>query len=77
MPVYLNGKKVSPLKNYKPSSIDNYTVYSGPYNIDPLAASATTLSTAQKILEQNVVVKKIRFEEVSNNAGGTTAYIGL
>ena len=77
MPIYLNGKKVSPLKNYKPKNIENYEIYSGPYSVDPLTTSSTTLLTAQKILEHNVVIQQIRYQEVSNNSGGSTAYIGI
>lgn len=77
MPLYLNGKKVAPVKTQKPTSIDGYTIYSGPYVIDPLTTTDTTLATESKILEQNVIIHKIRFEEVSNLSGGTTAYIGI
>ncbi len=77
MPLYLNGKKIAPVKMQKHSSVDGYTIYSGPYVVDPLTATDTTLATESKILEQNVVIHKIRFEEVSNLSGGTTAYIGI
>lgn len=77
MPAYLNGQKVAVVRQFTPTSIDQYEVYSGPYTVDPLTQSNTVLSTAQKILEQNVTVNKVRFEEVSNNSGGNTVYIGL
>ena len=71
MPAYLNGKQVAAVKQ-----MGQYDLYSGPYTVDPLAASNVTLPTAQKVLENNVTVYQIRFEEVSNNFGGNTVYIG-
>lgn len=71
MPAYLNGKQVAAVKQ-----MGQYDFYSGPYTVDPLAASNVTLPTAQKVLENNVTVYQIRFEEVSNNFGGNTVYIG-
>lgn len=77
MPIYLNNKKVSPTVVYPPVSAGDYDFYEGPYTVDPLAAANTTLSTAQKVLTNDVTVYSIRYNEVSNVAGGYTAYIGL
>lgn len=76
MPLYLNGKQISPVV-LKKSSIEDYNFYEGPYVINPLTTTSSILQTEQKILEQNIIVNKIRFSEVSNTSGGTTAYIGI
>ena len=49
--------------------------YKGEYVVTPRVA-AQTLYTAQKYLEQDVVINKIPYFEVTNNSGGKTASIG-
>lgn len=49
--------------------------YDGPYEVDP-AFEETTLSTANKVLEDDIVVNPIEVARVSNLSGGRTIYIG-
>lgn len=49
--------------------------YEGTYEVTP-TVDAQTLPTAQKVMEEDVVVHKIPYYEVSNNTGGTTVTIG-
>lgn len=49
--------------------------YEGEYKVTPKVAEQI-LSTARKILNEDVVVEKIPYFEVSNNSGGITASIG-
>lgn len=50
--------------------------YEGETTVTPAAGSATTLETAGKYLEENVLVKEIPQYSVGNDAGGTTFIIG-
>lgn len=50
--------------------------YQGPYEVTP-AVSAQTLPTRAKVMSDDLEVKAIPFYEVSNLAGGDTAYIGM
>lgn len=50
-------------------------VYEGEYEVTP-AVQAQTLSTAGKLLQNNVKINEIPFAEVSNTSGGTTVTIG-
>lgn len=49
--------------------------YEGAYEVTPLADGSTTLETAQKYLDSNVVVSKVPYFETSNTDGGETVYI--
>lgn len=49
--------------------------YTGEYSITPSATSEVTLQTAQKLMDADVRIQKIPYYNVSNNAGGETAYI--
>lgn len=49
--------------------------YTGIYTVTPLADNAVILPTSGKLMEDDVVVKKIPFFETSNQ-DGTTVYIG-
>ena len=49
--------------------------YEGEYEVTPKVAEQT-LPTAQKLLEEDVHIKKIPYFEVSNTSGGNTVYIG-
>ena len=49
--------------------------YEGAYEVTPLADGSTTLETAQKFLDSNVVVSKVPYYETSNTDGGETVYI--
>lgn len=55
-------------------SID-YPEYEGSYEVTP-SAEAQTLETADKVLKQNIEVKKIPYAEVLNDSGGNTVTIG-
>lgn len=50
--------------------------YDGQYEVTPNTLEETVLDTANTFLESNVTVRKIPYYEVSNNAEGTTVYIG-
>lgn len=50
--------------------------YNGKYEVVPLVDSETVLMTAQKILNDNIVVKQIPYFETSNDSDGQTVYIG-
>jgi hypothetical protein len=52
-----------------------YPVYKGPYSVTP-SPNEQVLSTAQKVLENDIKIKRIPYVEVSNNSGGTTVTIG-
>lgn len=52
-----------------------FTYYMGDYVVDP-DFTGVVLPTADKMMLQDVEVKPIRVERVSNPAGGITVYIG-
>lgn len=52
-----------------------YVMYKGPHKVTP-SREEQTLQTANKYLADDVVVKQIPFDEVSNTSGGITFYIG-
>lgn len=49
--------------------------YDGPYEITPKVESQT-MATKGKSMAENVTIKSIPYFDVSNNAGGSTVYIG-
>lgn len=49
--------------------------YEGEYEVTPLVTHQT-LPTKKKVMKDNLTIKEIPFFDVSNNAGGTTVYIG-
>lgn len=49
--------------------------YEGEYVVTP-KVEAQTMRTKDKVLTDDVTVKAIPFFNVSNNSGGSTAYIG-
>ena len=55
--------------------IEKRDTYEGDYAVTP-STSEQRLATANKVLEQDVVIKEIPYSEVSNLAGGNTVYIG-
>lgn len=75
--------KIDPAKvdlkfnNYQRVIATDETVdrYKGDYEVTPKVESQV-LQTAQKFLEDNVTIKEIPYFDVSNNAGGSTVYIG-
>lgn len=50
--------------------------YEGEYSVTPSAEGNITLETSDKVLRDDITVKKIPYAEVSNNKGGITATIG-
>ena len=50
-------------------------LYTGDYVVTPMAHEQQTLQTANKLLTDDVTVKKVPYYETSNDAGGTTIYI--
>lgn len=54
---------------------DDLPLYDGAYELIP-SANDQTLYTAQKLLDADIKVKKIPYEEVSNSSNGTTVIIG-
>lgn len=51
-----------------------HEIYGGDYDITPQSV-AQTLLTADKLMEDNVTIRKIPTYEVSNDSGGKTFYI--
>ena len=49
--------------------------YDGEYIVTP-KTTEQTLSTANKVLREDVLINKIPYFEVGNNSGGDTVYIG-
>lgn len=49
--------------------------YTGPYDITP-SFSVQTLSTAKRLMQQDVTIRKIPQYEVSNDSSGYTLIIG-
>lgn len=60
---------------FKGGSADSLPKYEGPHTVVPKFIEQK-LSTAQKIVFENVTIKEIPYSEVSNNSGGITAIIG-
>ena len=61
------------IKNYQ--GIKNADIYTGAYTVTPKDI-AQQLKTKNKLLNKDVMVKKIPFFETSNDEGGNTVYIG-
>lgn len=51
-----------------------YESYEGDYTVIP-SRHEQTLATANKLLEQDIVIKEVPYSEVGNLAGGSTFYI--
>lgn len=58
------------------TNIDISQLYDGQYETTPLARVDQILRTANKVMLEDVVVKKIPYYETSNDAGGYTVIIG-
>ena len=61
------------IKNYQ--GIKNADIYTGAYTVTPKDI-AQQLKTKNKLLNKDVMVKKIPCFETSNDEGGNTVYIG-
>lgn len=55
---------------------DIYPAYEGPYIVIPKVYEDQVLDTDFKIMKDDVLVKEIPYDEVSNPAGGETFIIG-
>lgn len=55
---------------------DVYPPYTGDYSVTPKFDSEVTLSTANKVMREDVTIHKIPHYEVSNSFGGNTLIIG-
>lgn len=53
-----------------------YASYEGDYKVTPLLNYDFELKTKNKVLKDNVTVKRIPYQEIPNSAGGMTVYIG-
>lgn len=53
-----------------------YPKYEGEYEVIPSMSDDITLATADKLMQSDVTVHKVPRYDVSNEAGGTTVYIG-
>lgn len=53
----------------------DFGIYEGATVVTPQASHEVVLETAQKLLREDITVKKIPYYEVSNDSGGTTIYI--
>lgn len=58
------------------SGNEDCVFYNGEYEVDSSVNETHTLPTANKHLEKNIVLNKIKYDEISNNANGITVYIG-
>lgn len=67
MPTSGGGGSVVP-----PEGVD---IYAGTYSVTPKANQSQVLSTANKLLKNNVTVAKIPYSETDNLANGVTANI--
>ena len=56
------------------TSANDIPVYDGPYEAIP-KVEAQTLTTAKKLMTDDVTVHGVPFYEVSNDQGGNTVYI--
>lgn len=52
-----------------------FDTYEGNYSVIPKTESQTLL-TKKKVMAEDVTIKEIPYFDVSNNAGGSTVYIG-
>lgn len=50
-------------------------IYAGTYEVTP-DTKEQTLPTANKVMREDLTIKKIPYAEVSNSSGGTTVTIG-
>ena len=50
--------------------------YEGEYEVTPSMSEDITLETAKKLMTDDLTVKKVPRYDVTNEAGGTTSYIG-
>ena len=70
-----SGKKVQMSSEVrKPYIVSEDKVYTGSYEVTPIAWNSITLRTKDKIMEKNVLVKEVPYFETRNDAG-TTVYI--
>lgn len=54
----------------------NYDPYTGEYEVASDVFNAKILPTANKLLNQDVLIKKVPYFETSNAQNGLTVYIG-
>lgn len=72
---------ISPIKTisgnitYGVGTGETAPTYDGNYDVVPLAFKETVLSTKNKKLTEDIVVKEIPYYETSNPSGGNTVYI--
>ena len=55
--------------------VGEHETYDGEYAVTPTVQSQT-LPTKKKVMAEDVTIKEIPYFDVSNNAGGSTVYIG-
>lgn len=54
----------------------DYDKYAGVYIVTPKTEEEQILNTSNKVLTDDIHVKKIPYFDVSNTSGGSTVYIG-
>lgn len=60
-----------------PGSIGKrYPIYDGVYKVTPVATLDIVLETTNKLLQDDIIVNKIPYVQVSNPSGGYTVSIG-
>lgn len=64
------------ITNFPSGQLPSLPEYDGEYTVIPSAEEDITLATADKVLYDDITVKKILYAEVSNSKGGITATIG-
>lgn len=70
------GEEEFPVDLGATTMISSAPVYDGVYTVTPKNYEETELKTKDKMMQNNVTVKKIPKYEVSNDFGGSTLIIG-
>ena len=58
------------------SSIIDYDIYTGQYQVTPLPNVEQILRTQNRLLKHDIIIEQIPYYETTNLAGGYTAIIG-
>lgn len=70
------GKTKDKLTGVIAQSGGGFPKYEGEYEVTPSMNEDITLETAKKLMTDDVTVHKVPRYDVTNEAGGTTIYIG-
>jgi hypothetical protein len=70
------GKTKDKLAGVIAQSGGSFPKYEGDYEVTPSLSEEIKLETAKKLMTDDVTVHKVPRYDVTNEAGGTTIYIG-